>query len=229
MNAESTKKLSANENVDIAQPKILVAAPSAQTLLALQSSWQTARKPLNLVMVLDTSGSMKGNKMDSMKEAAKQFVQQLNDNDFLTIVQFNGVPTVQVEHELVSSARESAVARIDGMKAAGGTALYDAIGDAADVIARNTSPRQSNIMVVLTDGLDTNSVQHKFGPELSTLAAANNTSLFTIAYGSDADARMLGILATQSNGNFYQGSEANIAGIYQEMSTAFGGNVGIGR
>ena len=40
---------------------------------------------------------------------------------------------------------------------------------------------------------------------------------------------MLGSLATQSNGNFYQGSEVNIARIYQEMSTAFGGNVGIGR
>lgn len=229
VNANLTQKLSVNESVDIAQPKILYAAPSAQTLLALQSSWQMARKPLNLVMVLDTSGSMKGGKMESMKQAARQFVQQLNDNDFLTLIAFNSLPTVMLEHELVSNARETAIANIEGLTAKGGTAMFDAIGDAADVIALNNSPRQSNIMVVLSDGLDTNSVRYKFGEPLTTLAASNNTSLYTIAYGGDADANVLGNLATQSNGNFYVGSEANIAGIYEEMSTAFGGNVGIGR
>jgi Ca-activated chloride channel homolog len=232
VNANLTQKLSANESngsVDIAQPKILYAAPSAQTLLALQSSWQTARKPLNLVMVLDTSGSMKGGKIESMKQAAQQFVGQLNDNDFLTLIAFNGSPTVLLEHELVSRTRETAIANIEGLTAKGGTAMFDAIRDAADVIARNNSPRQSNIMVVLSDGLDTNSVRYKFGEPLTTLAAGNNTSLYTIAYGGDADKNVLGSLATQSNGNFYVGSEANIAGIYEEMSTAFGGNVGIGR
>ena len=153
----------------------------------------------------------------------------MNDNDFLTLVQFNSVPVVSVEHALVSDARDEAMKIIGSLKPKGGTSLYDAIGVAADVIAKNSSLRQNNIMVVLTDGLDTNSLRYKFGLALATAAAANNTSLYTIAYGGDADKAILSDLATQSNGNFYQGSEANIAGIYQEMSTAFGGNVGIGR
>ena len=40
---------------------------------------------------------------------------------------------------------------------------------------------------------------------------------------------MLKNLATNANGNFYLGSEANIASIYQDMSAAFGGSAGIGR
>jgi hypothetical protein len=53
--------------------------------------------------------------------------------------------------------------------------------------------------------------------------------VFTIAYGSDADQRILKDLALQTNGKFYLGTEANIDEIYQEMSAAFGGAVGIGR
>jgi hypothetical protein len=36
-------------------------------------------------------------------------------------------------------------------------------------------------------------------------------------------------MARRTNGNFYLGDEASIAGIYEEMSAAFGGSAGIGR
>jgi len=58
---------------------------------------------------------------------------------------------------------------------------------------------------------------------------ANGLTVFTIAYGSDADVNTLRSLATQANGNFFEGDEASIAAIYEEMSAAFGGSVGVGR
>jgi hypothetical protein len=61
------------------------------------------------------------------------------------------------------------------------------------------------------------------------LAAANDTTIFTIGYGGDANERVLESLALSTNGNFFQGDEASIAAIYEEMSAAFGGSVGIGR
>ena len=60
-------------------------------------------------------------------------------------------------------------------------------------------------------------------------ATANDTTVFTIAYGQDAEREILADLASRANGNFYLGTEASIAAIYQEMSAAFGGSVGIGR
>ncbi|MBE2222411.1 MAG: hypothetical protein IAF02_12760, partial [Anaerolineae bacterium] len=57
----------------------------------------------------------------------------------------------------------------------------------------------------------------------------NDTTIFTIAYGGDADEDVLSTLALEGNGNFYRGDEASIEAIYDEMSAAFGGSVGVGR
>jgi len=84
-------------------------------------------------------------------------------------------------------------------------------------------------MVVLTDGMDNNSFQYSFDQQLIETATANDTTVFTIAYGQDAEREILADLASRANGNFYLGTEASIASIYQEMSAAFGGSVGIGR
>jgi hypothetical protein len=61
------------------------------------------------------------------------------------------------------------------------------------------------------------------------MAADNDTTVFTIAYGGDADNDVLSQLAFGANGNFFLGDEANIVAIYNEMSAAFGGAVGVGR
>ena len=87
----------------------------------------------------------------------------------------------------------------------------------------------TNAMVVLSDGQDTRSYRYSFNQELIDTATGNNTTIFTIAYGGDADEGVLGQLAISGNGNFYRGDEASIAAIYDEMSAAFGGSVGVGR
>jgi hypothetical protein len=96
------------------------------------------------------------------------------------------------------------------------------------VIARTNSAEASNAMIVLTDGQDTSSFA-SFDQTLVDNARANNTSLFSIAYGRDAEEAILEQLALAGNGRFYLGTEASISEIYDEMSAAFGGNVGIGR
>ena len=214
--------------MDAAQPKIIFQAPSAEAIQTLQSTWQQARKPMHLVLVMDTSGSMTGSKITGLKAAAKKFVEQMNENDYLTLLPFNRLPRTVLAFERVGDSRTVALQDIDALEASGGTALYDAIAEASTNIASSTSKQRSNLIVVLTDGLDTNSTL-KYGPTLIQQATDNETSLYTIAYGDDADSKTLSDLATQSNGSFYKGNEADIGAIYQEMSTAFGGNVGIGR
>jgi Mg-chelatase subunit ChlD len=115
------------------------------------------------------------------------------------------------------------------MQATGNTTLYDAIGNGAGIIAQTNSSSASNVMVVLTDGQDTGSRSYRFDEQLVSEAVANDTTVFTIAYGRDADDKVLSDLALQANGNFYEGNEANITAIYEEMSAAFGGSAGIGR
>jgi Ca-activated chloride channel family protein len=221
--------LDAAHGVDPARTKVIFNAPDAETVFAASQLWQSARKPINLVMLLDTSGSMQGSKIDSVRGAAVQFVKQMGDEDYLTLITFASRTNVLIEHRKVSEVREEAVQRIEEIEASGNTTLYDTIGRAAQVIQRTNSSQTSNAMVVLTDGQDTSSKNYSFGDLLINAAAANNTTVFTIAYGDDADKDVLSDLAGKAQGNFYLGNEANIAGIYQEMSAAFGGSVGIGR
>ena len=130
---------------------------------------------------------------------------------------------------MAGAARDRLVSTILSLDAWGDTTLYDAIAEGSLVIANTTSSQRTNALVVLTDGMDTASTRYNFNQELVELATANGTTIFTIAYGSDADEALLQSLATHANGNFYLGDEASIVEIYDEMSAAFGGAVGVGR
>ena len=217
-----------NSGVDPSQPETIFESPSVEAVYAIQDLWQAARKPVNLVMLLDSSGSMRGGKIDNMKEAAIQFVEQMGDEDTLSLIEFYSDSNLLVNRALVGTDRERIIQIIANMESGGDTTLFDAIADGAAVIAATNSPEASNAMVVLTDGKDTAS-KRQFDDSLLATAAANGTTVFAIAYGNDADEFILSQLASRGNGNFYQGDEASIAAIYEEMSAAFGGTLGVGR
>ncbi|HEX6386250.1 MAG TPA: VWA domain-containing protein [Anaerolineae bacterium] len=221
--------LDAAHGVDPSQPEVVFNAPSVEAVYAVQELWQTARKDVNLVMLLDTSGSMRGSKIENMRTAAVQFVEQMGDDDTISIIAFDTEPQLLVNHVRVGEARDEIINAIQSLQAEGDTTLFDAIGDGASVIAGTTSADTTNAMVVLTDGQDTRSYRYRFDEHLIETAAANDTTIFTIAYGSDADRETLQDLALAANGNFFLGDEASIAAIYEEMSAAFGGSVGVGR
>lgn len=226
--AAITAPLDNTDTFDLSQPEIVFNAPSVESIYAVQDLWQTARKDVNLVMLLDTSGSMRGSKITNMREAAVQFVEQMGDDDYISIIAFSTEPQLIVRHERIGDAREKVVNAIASLQPEGDTTLYDALGDGAALIGETVSVDTSDVIVVLTDGQDTRS--YRFDQVTSAQAALDsNATVFTIAYGGDADERTLSQLAANANGNFYVGDEASIAAIYEEMSAAFGGSVGIGR
>ncbi|MCB9134443.1 MAG: VWA domain-containing protein [Anaerolineales bacterium] len=215
---------------DPTQPSIQFASPSVEAVYAIQDVWQAARKPVNLVMILDTSGSMRGSKIESLQAAAAQFMDQMSENDYISIIVYEDVPVLVLDHVHVGEKRNEARQIIAALRAQGDTPLYDSIAIAADAINRTTSSQATNVMVVLSDGKDTNSREYeRLTTGLVDYAMGHSTTIFTIAYGADADVSLLTGLASDANGNFYLGDEASIAAIYEAMSAAFGGSVGIGR
>lgn len=210
-------------------PASVFNSPSVDTVYAIQDLWQSARKDVNMVLVLDVSGSMRGDKIDGMRAAAIQFVEQMGDDDYLSIITFATSADVLVQHQNVGENRTDLIREIRAIYAEGETALYDAIGSGANILAGTQASDTNNAMVVLTDGLDNNSRNYNFDQNLIDLATQNDTTVFTIAYGNNADRNSLTDLAQQANGNFYLGDQANIASIYEELSAVFGGSAGIGR
>lgn len=220
--------LDESNGVDLSQPESVFAPPTVDAIYAIQDLWQSARKDVNLVMLLDVSGSMSGGKIESVRRSAVQFVEQMGEDDYLSIISFSTVPQALIKHERVGDNRQTIINTIQNLQAEGDTALYDAIADGANLLGNTGSSETTNAMVVLTDGLDTSSFRHNDQSAVDLLGGTGAT-VFTIAFGDDADESLLQSMALRANGNYFRGDEASIAAIYDEMSAAFGGVVGVGR
>jgi Ca-activated chloride channel family protein len=111
------------------------------------------RVPVSLGIVLDTSGSMAGEKMESAKEALDRFLLDLlAPEDDVFLMRFGAsaelVHDWTVEKQLVSR-------RLNRISPAGGTAMYDAVAEAVPM-SQNGEHRKKAILIV-SDGNDTNS------------------------------------------------------------------------
>ena len=215
--------------VSAEQKVTLFPDPSVGALQTVQRAWQVARRPIHIVMAIDSSGSMSGEKIEAMKVAARQFVLQMGDGDYLSLIEFASEPSILAEYVAIEGQKQTLADRVSGLRATGDTALYDAMGLGAELIAQYHRQDVTNALVLLSDGKDTNSSRFRLDDRLFAMMGQNDTTVFTIAYGSDADESTLERLANEAFGVAYSGDSADIGAIYEDLSAAFGGSAGIGR
>jgi VWFA-related protein len=146
----------------------------------------TERRPLRIGIVLDTSLTMEGRKLQNAKNAAMEFIEILEPGDEGMVVAFSD--EVNVLQEITSATKSMAVA-IDSVAAGGGTALYDAVWRTSKKLEEFDGRR---VLVLLSDGKDEDA--GGFGPgSLHTLDEALNQALrsevilFSIGLGRRLD------------------------------------------
>ena len=106
--------------------------------------------PLNLVLVLDISGSMYGEKLERAKEAACLLVEGLSKNDFLSLVVFNDSAKVIISRKKVED-KSAFFSRIKGINADDGTRMDTGMGAGLKEM-REASTSSVNRMLLFTDG-----------------------------------------------------------------------------
>lgn len=111
-------------------------------------SFSTTDVPLNIALLIDTSGSTKGD-IDLIRTAAKRFIADLRPNDRLAVIEFNSEVTV---YENLTSDRTKLSQAIDWLQPGTGTAFYDALQTAIEKVFATTEGRKA--IVALTDGVD---------------------------------------------------------------------------
>ncbi|MBN1967417.1 MAG: VWA domain-containing protein [Anaerolineae bacterium] len=222
--------IDAAHGADPVQPAVIFSSSEAAVVFAIQDLWQSQRKNVNLAMVLDVSGSMEGDKIIQVRESAIAFVEQMGDNDRITVIVFADRPQILVANTQVGGNRQAIIAQINTITAGGGTSLFDTIAFSAEELQRSKRTDDINAMVVLTDGQDT--VSQRFTSatqQFSELIIYSGVSVYTIAYGEDADQATMQNIALATNGIFFEGDVSTIGDIYAAISAAFGGSLGIGR
>lgn len=151
--------------------------------------FSTEWKPLRVALVLDTSLSMKGGRLEAAQDAALEFLQLLEPEDEELLVTFND--SVQIAQPLTTD-REAVSAKIRMTDAVGGTALYDAVYRTSDLLGKFEGRR---VLVVLSDGRDESSSGlepgslHTLGEALDR-ALRNEVMIFTIGFGRQLDQEM---------------------------------------
>lgn len=180
--------------------------------------------PRDLVLVLDTSGSMDNVKMDQARKALKHCLSKLNSGDRFAVVTFSTNvrkyrdALVEASGEQVDNAKKW----VDGLKAGGGTAIQAALDTALEM--RTGDEGRSFTVVFFTDGQPTIG---EMKPEkiLKNVAEKNtkNTRIFTFGVGDDVNTALLDQLSegTKALSTYVRPAEdieAKVTSLYGKIS-----------
>ena len=220
-----TAPLDTQHGVDPNQPQTILEVPSAAVIKGIETLWRQTKKPVDLVVVMDISGSMRGDKITSARSSLLQFINKLDDRDCLRIDLFNDQIATLTPLTPIGEKRQQVLDSVSGIFEQNDTSLYDAILNAYSDLQEEGNPDHIRAIVVLSDGEDTYSTatldQVIQQIQSSEGEGGNAIKIFTIAFGEDADSDILKQIAEPSGGRQYNSSPETIQKIYDEISTFF--------
>jgi Ca-activated chloride channel family protein len=109
------------------------------------------RMPLNFALVLDHSGSMAGDKLNTMKAAVKNIIDQLEPSDIVSIITF-GDKTTTIIPAQPAQDKNGIKRKVDGISDDGGTTMAPGLREGLAQVSRNNTPDRISRIVLLTDG-----------------------------------------------------------------------------
>ncbi len=214
--------INAKNGVDPSQPQTALQVPSPAILDVVRQSWWATKRRTNVELVVDTSGSMEGDKLDNVKVALRTFIDQIkSDSERVGLIQFYTDAYDVVKINDLKYTRSDLISSIDSLEAGGDTALLDGISAAYDRLQRLNDPERINAIVVMTDGRE-NASNISLNRLISKLRGGSvPVVVFAIAYGGDADMGYLQQVANATNGQTYEGTVETIRQLYKILSTYF--------
>ncbi len=167
--------------------------------------------PVDSVLALDASLTMRGKPLEEAKVAAKGFVNGMGAEDRTGVVSFG--KAVKIEQPLTTDTTKLAQA-INRLKVSPMTPLYDALVVAAEEANRSTNPR---VVILMTDGANWRS--KLTADEALEQVQDLGVPVFTVGFGKRAAKAPLERIAQETGGKYYTALEgSSLAEIFQQIS-----------
>lgn len=217
-----TTPLDEQHGVNPNEPTTLLEVPPAYIIREILTLWNERKKHTNVVLVLDISGSMMGDKLNHARQGALEFLAALGEADTFSLLIFNNQINWLAKQLPLKTKRQLIEKKIKTLFARGNTALYDAITEAHQYLKNNVQAEKIAAIVVLSDGQDTSS-QIQLEELLKQIPLSETTPIliFPIGYGEDADQTVLAKIANETKTKVYQGTIQDIEKVFLEISTFF--------
>jgi len=173
---------------------------------AVGDAGKKRQSKLNLTLVLDRSNSMSGARIEKVKVAAHQIIDNMDNGDIISVISFNDRAEIIIPATEVGD-RPALKARVSMISPSGGTEIFRGLSDGVRQNRTYSGPRLVNHVILLTDG-------HTFGDqeqclELADEAAKEGIGISAMGLGHDWNDNFLDDLVSRTGGNSMYVSSAN--------------------
>ncbi len=183
---------------------------------------------IEVILIIDRSGSMRGDRIAAAKQAAKSFAEYMlnQSNTRIGVMSFSSRSSVSTNVPLTSNLSK-VIQGVDPIRAGGATAIGMGISMAREHFSQEGEPEAKRYMLLLSDGADTDSPSaHR--PRDEALRAKNESVvIYTVGVGGGTDRRLMTDIANLTGGKFYYSPDpGTLEEIYQEIAGEIRGIAG---
>ena len=156
------------------------------------------RAPLSLVVVLDTSGSMSGEKMDQAKSSVISLIRDMRDDDEIALVRYSHASDLVQPLARVGAIREALIGKVRDIKADGGTNIPPALAHGLRSLEEAGKGRVRRVVLV-SDGLDNT---RALAEATARQSSEKGVTISSLGIGLDFDEGYMSAVARAGHGNF---------------------------
>lgn len=170
----------------------------AEVRLVADPDEDKIRAPISLAVVLDTSGSMSGDKIEEAKRAVLRLLGDMRAEDQIAVVQYASTSQLLQPLARVGTVRADLESRIRSLSASGGTNIPAGLEQGLQALSESDRGRVKRVVLV-SDGLDDSRSRAE---QLARQGFSSGTTISSLGIGLDFDESYMGALATSGHGNF---------------------------
>ncbi|HVE82293.1 MAG TPA: VWA domain-containing protein [Myxococcales bacterium] len=177
-----------------------------------------ARSAVNLALVIDRSGSMAGEKLMQAKQAARRLVEQLGDQDRVSVIHFGSDVRTFAGTWASGQNKERLLSYIDGIYDEGGTNIGDGLEAGKIQLLMARDQFKVNRIILMSDGEPTEGVtEARQLEQLARQIRGQGVTLSAIGLGTDFNEDLMQGLAENGSGAYaYLRDGAQLATIFQK-------------
>jgi len=177
----------------------------------------TVSTPVNLAIVIDRSGSMRGKRLDNAIEAARGMVRRLRDGDMVSVITYDTRAETLVNATTIdASSRESIASQLGGITPGGDTCISCALEAGMDALRGRDGMIQR--MLLLSDGEATAGVRDVPGfRRIAERARDMGCTISSVGVDVNYNERIMTAIALEANGrHYFVESDSSLPAIFEQ-------------